>query len=212
MRVNVILLDYLRHDFTQEVKDKNLPNAGHPFDLITVDMEGISAAFNYGLSQSAGYDGVVFMANDILLPGGWLKQMVDAAMAIPQTGSVGIHCVEAITEMKELNGIKIHQVPVAYGSVLYPMNAIREVGGYNTEYDPYGMQDSDYAFRMSRKGFIHYYLHGLISNHIGSDVNSESEYRKMKWKGLETCGEKWYRLTTKYDETGDYTVNMPEWM
>ena len=65
MKPLIILLDYLRHDHTQKVKDVNLNNAGYEFDLIEVDMLGISKAINEGIKQANGSH-VVTMANDIL--------------------------------------------------------------------------------------------------------------------------------------------------
>jgi glycosyltransferase involved in cell wall biosynthesis len=208
MKVNVIFLDYDRHQFTQQVKERNFKNAGYPFDFIEVDMKGISAALNKGIQSSRSYDAVVTMANDILMPDNWLLHMVEAAKAIPNTGMCGIHCVEGLEPMTEINGIKVHVNYTAFGNVLIPMMVINQIGFFNPEYDPYGMQDADYAYRLNNTGHVNYYLHGLKSEHLGHDVGQPSDYRRMKDEGLSKAGEVWERSTKRYEETGDYTINM----
>lgn len=211
MKVNVIFLDYERHQFTEKVKQINFSNAGHPFNLVEIDMKGISEAINKGIQLSKGYDAVVTMANDILMPDNWLLEMVKAATAIPMTGMAGIHCVEGIEEMTVINGVKVHVNFTAFGNVLIPMMAINTIGFFNTDYDPYGMQDADYAYRLNNTGHVNYYLHGMKSEHIGHDVGNGTEYRKMKDDGLKMCDEKWRHWTKKYQEENDYSINIPEW-
>lgn len=211
MKVNVIFLDYDRHQFTKEVMDKNFSNAGHDFSSTIIDMKGISAAINKGIQLSKGCDAVVTMANDILMPDNWLAKMVEAAKAIPNTGMCGIHCVEGLGDFKEINGVKVHPNYTAFGNVLIPFSAINQIGYFNPDYDPYGMQDADYAYRLNNTGHINYYLHGMKSIHLGHDVGQPSDYRRMKDEGLSAAGEKWSRWTKQYEESKDYTINIPEW-
>ncbi len=170
MKVNILFLDYHRHEFTDRVKGHNLTNAGYPYSVMFIDMKGISAAINKGIQASRDYDAVVTMANDILMPDNWLYHMVQAANAIPNTGMVGVHCVEGLEPMTEINGVKVHINFTAFGNVLIPMKAINQIGLFNPDYDPYGMQDADYAYRLNNTGHVNYYLHGLKSEHLGHDV------------------------------------------
>lgn len=213
MKVAVILLDYHRHDYTARVKAHNMANAGHDLSLITIDRLGIAAALNEGIQLARGHDAIVTMANDILMPDGWLRHMVAAAKAIPETGMCGIHCVEGLESPEPVNmgGILVHPNFTAFGNALIPFTAINKIGGFNEEYDPYGCQDADFAFRLNRTGHINYYLHGLKSEHIGHDVGNGTPYRAMKDESYQTAGEKWTRLTGEYDRTGNYTINLPEW-
>ncbi len=211
MKVNVLLLDYHRHEFTERVKNQNFNNACHPFDHVIIDMKGIANAINHGIAQSLHYDAIVTMANDILMPNGWLNAMVRAASLIPNTGMCGVHCVEGKGIEDIINGVKIHKSFTAFGNVLIPMAAINKIGYFNTDYDPYGMQDADYAYRLNKSGFINYYLDGLKSEHIGHDVGQQSEYRKMKDDGLNVAGEKWGKWTAHYESTGDYTIDFKDW-
>jgi GT2 family glycosyltransferase len=211
MKVNVLFLDYQRHDFTARVLCKNMDSVGYPFDLIKIDMLGIAKAINYGISQSKEYDAVVTMANDILMPDNWLLQMVTAAEAIPNTGMCGIHVVEGINEMQIINGIPVHVQDASFGNVLIPMSAIKKIGYFNEAYDPYGMQDSDYAFRLRQTGHLNYYLNGIRAEHIGHDVGQDTPYRKMKDEGLSKCDYLWARETQKYQDNNDYTIFLNEY-
>ena len=204
MKVSIILLDYLRHDYTEQVKNHNLYNAGHEFNLVQLDIYGISKAINTGIEQSKGYDAVVIMANDILMPDNWLKRMVEAATAIENTGMVGIHCVLDLLEPSVINGIKVHVQITPFGNVLIPMKAIEKIGKFNENLDPYSVQDYDYSYRLQMTGHINYYLYGLSSNHIGHDSGQNSEYRKMKDESLSKGGEIWTRESQKYIDTNSY--------
>ena len=206
MLVNIILLNYERKEHTQRIKNVNFSNAGFYFDFIEVEMKGISRAINYGISRSYQYDAIVTMANDILMPENWLQRMVEAALSIPNTGMCGIHCVEMLGERSYVNGIPIHQADAVFGNVLIPMKAIETIGKFNEVYDPYGMQDSDYSFRLKQTGHLNYYLSGLTAEHIGHDVGQDTPYRKMKDEGLSKCDKLWAQETGKYLSTNNYVI------
>lgn len=212
MNINVILLDYDRHDFTQRVKDVNFNNAGYPFDFTIVDMKGISRALNYGIFQSRTYDAVVTMANDILMPNDWLNRMVQAMITIPNSGNIAIHTVQEIAEPQTINGLQVHIQEAVFGNVLIPMKAIDKIGYFNEAYDPYGMQDSDYCYRLHKTGHLNYYLSGLRAEHIGHDVGQDTPYRKMKDDGLNRCGTLWGEETKKYDDSNNYTIYLNEYL
>lgn len=201
-KVNILLLNYQRHTFTQRVKDKNLNNAGMPFELIEIDRKGISAAFNEGLRQCDGSH-VVFMANDILMPDNWLSEMVRHIDGIPNSGIVGIHTVETLTPIETVNGFQIHPVHTPFGNTIIKYELVDKIGGYNEDYDPYGMQDSDYGERAKIAGYLNYYLPNMKAEHIGHDVGDNSDYRRMKDEGLALASEKWQRWTNYYHQTGN---------
>jgi GT2 family glycosyltransferase len=190
----------------------NFNNAGYPFDFTIVDMKGISKAINYGIFQSRTYDAVVTMANDILMPNSWLERMVQAMITIPNSGMIGIHTVESISEPTTINGLQVHIQEAAFGNVLIPMKAIDKIGYFNEAYDPYGMQDRDYSYRLQMTGHLNYYLSGLRAEHIGHDVGQDTPYRKMKDEGLSKCDYLWARETGKYQEENNYTIYQTEWL
>lgn len=203
MKVLVIFLDYLRHDFTKQSL-KSIADAGYPFDLITIDKFGIATATNDGFdfAKKNGYDAIVYAANDIQLPDNWLAQMVHYAQTIPNTGMCGIHCVESLGHQIEMNGLMIHPTNCAFANILIPMKVIDDIGYMNEDHDPYGMQDSDYALRLNNSGYINYYIPNLTQQHIGHDVGNGTEYRKMKDEGLSAVAPKWEFWANYYAQNG----------
>jgi len=201
MKVAIIFLDYMRHDHTSAAL-KNLTNAGHPFDLFTIDVKGVARAINEGLKRCfwPKYDAFVTMANDITMPDGWLKAMVHATI-YDNAGIIGIHTVEALPE-KDINGM--HPTFMPFGNVLIKAEVVEKIGFFNEDHDPYGMQDSDYGYRATKAGFYNFYLPNMKAEHIGHDVGDTSEYRKMKDEGLAIAGEKYTKWCEHYDKTRNY--------
>ena len=151
MKVAIIFLDYKRHEFTKKTMSENLTNCGYDYVFIYINKLGVSAALNEGIRKAKEWnvDAIITMANDILMPFNWLYEMVRYLKVIHNTGMCGIHCVE--NEPKELisiNNVEIEKTFVPFGNVIIPMDAINHVGGFNEEYDPYGMQDRDMAYRL----------------------------------------------------------------
>lgn len=197
MNITIILLDYQRHDHTETVKRVNLNNAGHPFELVTINRKGISAAINEGIHQADG--AVVTMANDILMPNNWLYDMVRYAERIPNSGMVGMHTVESQTNYNHELGI---WECCPFGNALITKEAIEKVGYFNLDLDPYSTNDADYYHRCCMAGLRSYYIPGKCE-HIGHDVGEQTEYRKMKDQSLNELwrkGEQWYNY---YKTTGN---------
>lgn len=204
MIVKVILLDYLRHEFTDRVMKTNKERAQYFFEYIVVDKLGISAAVNEGLRQAGEFDYVVIMGNDIEMPEGWLKEMVRYAETIPTTGTVGIHTVEHKYGYKIVNGLPLYEVACAFGNNLIPKKVIEAVGGYNEDYDPYGTQDYDFSYRVSKAGFINYYIPELKATHLGHDVGQDTDYRRMKDDSLKLAHGKMQYWFDWYEKNGIY--------
>ena len=209
MKVAIIFLDYMRHDHTPAAL-KNLTNAGHPFDLFTIDVKGVARAINQGINKcidheavtfSSFYDAIVTMANDIAMPDKWLRDMAYYGSLMPFAGIVGIHTVEALPE-KDIHGV--HPTFMPFGNVLIKAEVVEKIGFFNEDHDPYGMQDSDYGYRATKAGFYNFYLPGMKAEHIGHDVGDTSDYRKMKDAGLAIAGEKYRKWCEHYDKTGNY--------
>ena len=123
--------------------------------------------------------------------------MVHDAELIPNTGMSAIHCVEGLPDEQTINGIKCHPSWGVFGNTLLTKNAFETIGYFNTDHDPYGMQDSDYCYRLHKAGFTNYYISMLRAEHIGGDVGTGTEYRKMKDEGLNKAGYifgKWQKI------------------
>lgn len=203
MKIAVIFLDYFRKQHSAEALE-SVNKGGYPFDLFIIQRRGISTALNEGLDNTTNYDAIITCANDIVMPSNWLYEMVTYANAISETGMCGIHCVEDKANAIERNGKMICPTFTAFGNVLIPRKVIDTIGYFNEDYDPYGMQDADFAYRLNKTGFINYYIPHLSSNHIGHDVGQNTEYRRMKDEGLAIADEKWKKWTKHYDETQNY--------
>lgn len=221
MNIAVILLTQNRADLTKKVIDQNFHNSGYDADCYLIDTgsdeenfyeienyynwtfcywslykRGISAGVNTGLSLTTNYDGVCILANDILLPENWLSNWVMFSQRVSKTGIIGIHCVEALPPLVD----GIHKTHTPFGNNFLTRELIDTIGGYNIEYDPYGMQDRDYAERATIAGFTNYYLPDLRSEHIGHDVGNGTEYRRMKDESLARAQEVWDKYQKIYHE------------
>ena len=205
MKIAIVLLDYFRHTFTEQAID-GFNKGNYPFDLFKIDRLGIAAALNEGIDKTRDYDAVAFCGNDIQMPENWLAMAVNHIKAIPETGMCGIHCVESLPNIEVINGLQVHPTFAPFGNVVVPRQAIDAVGYFNEAFDPYGMQDSDYGFRLNALGFYSYYMNGLQSRHLGHDVGDQSEYRRMKDEGLSRCGEIWERCIKQYKESNNYAI------
>jgi GT2 family glycosyltransferase len=217
MKIAVILLTQNRFDLTAKVCQNNFYNAGIDADCFLVDTgsdesfgnnnyfkgfytfkekTGIAAGVNAGIKlvkSKEKYDGIILMANDILMPKNWLSDFIYYANNIPKTGIIGIHCVEELPPL--IDGI--HKIHTPFGNNYISMELINTIGGYNTDYDPYGMQDKDYAERAILAGFTNYYIQGK-SEHIGHDVGDGTEYRRIKDESLQKAQAVWERYQIVY--------------
>ena len=214
MKIAVILLTLNRNDLTKKVIDQNFHNSGYDADCYLIDngsdhvpytfynwegcnasfgKRGISAAVNKGLMMTKTYDGVCLMANDILMPQNWLADWVYYSKKIPKTGIIGMHCVQELPPLVD----GIYKTHTPFGNNFITKKLIDTIGGYNIEYDPYGMQDRDYAERATIAGFTNYYIIGK-SEHIGHDVGNGSEYRKMKDESLMQAQYVWEKYQPIY--------------
>ena len=214
MKVAVILLTLNRNDLTQRVIDQNFFNSGYNADCYLIDngseqvnfkypftgydlskiKRGIGAGVNAGLRMTKDYDGVCLLANDILLPQNWLSNWVMFAKRVSKTGIIGIHCVEELPPLVD----GVHKTHVPFGNNFITRELIDTIGGYNTEYDPYGMQDRDYAERAVIAGFTNYYIPDLRSEHIGHDVGNGTDYRAMKDASLQKAQAIWEKYQPIY--------------
>jgi hypothetical protein len=219
MNIAVILLTQNRADLTKQVIDRNFYNSGHDAHCFLIDngsdeeqfteiqkyynwhyanwslhKRGISAGVNFGLSITQEYDGVCILANDILLPTNWLKNWVMYSKCVSNTGIIGIHCVEELPPLVD----GVHKTHTPFGNNFFTRKLIDTIGGYNIEYDPYGMQDRDYAERAIIAGFYNYYLPELRSEHIGHDVGNGTEYRRIKDESLARAQSVWEKYQPIY--------------
>jgi GT2 family glycosyltransferase len=199
--------DVILIDNGSSFENLNLISDSYPFSKTYhfPQNKGIATAINKGIELAEHYDGIVTLANDILMPKGWLRIMTEYAGKIPNTGMAGIHCVEHLPPLQSVNGIDVHlSYEKTFGNTLITKQAIQKIGRFNEDLDPYSNQDADYAYRLMKTGFINYYIPNLRSEHIGHDVGSGTDYRKMKDESLEANWKKHHEWLKHYDKTGNY--------
>ena len=208
MRVAILFFDYQRHEHSLQALTSVI-NAGTQFDLFTINRKGIAAAFNEGIDKTANYDYIAFCSNDITMQPHWLSKAIHALNTIPDIGTIGFHCVEGLQPHEEINGIMVHPTFTSFGNMVISRKVIDHVGRFNEEYDPYGMQDADYAYRLNCLGYKNYYLYDVKSEHIGADVGSGTEYRAMKDEGLSKASKVWEKWKAIYDAP-EYLINQKQ--
>jgi len=197
----IIYLNYKRKQHS-ELALQSIKQCQGDAELLEVEIFGIAAAINHGLKyffEENGFDYVAICANDIVMPPGWLNKMVHDAQIINNTGMSAIHCVEGLPDEQIINGIKCHPAWGVFGNALLTKQAFDKVGYFNTDHDPYGMQDSDYCYRLHKAGFTNYYISAIKAEHIGGDVGTGTEYRLMKDEGLSKAGETYAKWIKVYD-------------
>jgi hypothetical protein len=199
--IGVIFLNYLRKEYSdkalQSISVQNID-----FEVLQVEQKGISKAINIGLNhffENRKAEYVFICANDIELPLGAFNKMIHVASHIPETGVSAIHCVESLPDLQKVNDQDICPAWGVFGNYLLTKAAFDKIGYWNEDQDPYGMNDSDYCYRLHKAGFLNYYIYGLHANHLGSDVHSGTDYRKMKDEGLNKAANIFGKWQKAYD-------------
>ena len=214
----VIFLNYLRKEYSDKaLQSINVQNVD--FELLQIEQKGISKAINIGLNhffENGDAQNVFICANDIELPQGAFNKMLHVTSHIPQTGVSAIHCVEAMPELIRVNDQDICTAWGVFGNYLLTRSAFEKIGYWNENHDPYGMNDSDYCYRLHKAGFLNYYIYGLQAHHLGADVHSGTDYRKMKDESLSKAGAIYNEWKQVYDSGNlhlpylqeNYTIKM----
>jgi GT2 family glycosyltransferase len=228
MKLACVLITLGREDLTRRVITQNFYNAGLDADVFLVDNGspldmhhricaaypfretfryeqnmGVSRAINKGFQLAAAYDAVVIMANDILMPEGWLAEMHKCHKWIKDCGLIGVHCVESLPAKHDF--YPVHHTFCPFGNIYVPREVIRYVGGFNVDFLKYGMNDSEYGYRVHKAGFFSFYLgNGMKSEHIGHDMGEQTEYRKMKDAGMAVALGIYNNAVEQYEKTNSY--------
>ena len=211
MKVNILLLTIDRYHLTADFVGEALSNAGYPFELCCTDngskdMQVIELvkswnpklhilnSYNKGTAQSlnemirqAPADAYVFIGNDIRMPKDWLKKLVEAAQAVEDSGVIGIDWRGLTYDKEVVNGVTIQNTTNVFGTMFVTQKTRNKVGEFCEDYGVYGLWDSDYSIRCRIAGLRNFYIDKLKTEHMGSDVGENTEYRKMKDKSLQAA-------------------------
>lgn len=208
-----------------------LKNAGHPYELLVTDNgsadarvidyirslnpavhiinkenKGIAPSHNTMLRMAKG-DFFVLIGNDIELPPNWLARLVEDYSKIPNAGMAGIHCVETLHPEQTINDVKCHPGHNVFGTMFFGREVLKRIGYFNEVYHPYGLDDSDYSYRLNKCGFISFYINGLSSVHVENDWGQDTPYRKMKDASLSKNLALFNRSISQYDQAEQYYVS-----
>lgn len=158
----------------------NLMRAGHPFDHITINREGIANALNDGLDMATidNYDYIGYLANDIKEPDNWLAKKLDAIQTYPFAGIVA----SSLGEVKK--GIRSEHI---ISNWLVDIKLVNAIGYFNESMFPYGPIDLDYCERSHIANFNTYYVMDCMAEHIGTHATG-NEYG---WDKAEIINKNW---------------------
>jgi hypothetical protein len=162
----VIYLNYQNRNI--DTLFHNIKNACKHIDLISiVDETGISKAINKGLMQLNNFDFVTIMGNDIQEPDNWLQIRNDYM----KDTSIGICSIP----LGGFNGDSLDLI----GNFTISAEAIKRVGAFNQELDPYGAIDLDYCTRCRASGLHTKYIPNIKATHIEQNGIDTYGYNKM---------------------------------
>jgi len=146
-----------------DIIHKNLENAGHPFEVMFINKEGIANALNEAIYRYEDYDAIGYLANDIEESEGWLKKKVEALQTYYEAGIVA----------SSFGQVNVIESDFIISNYLISKQVIESVGMFNFEYYPYGAIDLEYCQRCWIAGFKTYYVQNCIAKHIGSHATGD---------------------------------------
>lgn len=143
--------------------------------------KGIAIARNQALSL-ATKTWLATIDNDILVPEGWLGEAIDIMTKNPQYGMIGVNMEGVRYGLVTLNGKAFQSKPqgnLGTACAVFSRKLHQMIGFFNTEYEFYGMEDSDYGWRARVAGFKLGYIKE-DGKHLGEGENDRGEYREFK--------------------------------
>lgn len=231
--VSVCVVTMDRFELLQSCVGENLSIAGYPFELLCVDNgskdyrvreyiadllpvyhrlnpdnQGYAPMLNQMMLRANG-NYICIMDPDLQLPGAWLRKLVEANKAIPESGVSGFHCVGELSPRTNLYHRDIHIQREVFGVKFFHKKLLETVGYFCEEFTPYGCEDADLYVRIQRIGGMKNYYLTEKAVHVGDDCGEKNEYREMKWASLRRASETLGRRVQYYDETGKYYIAPP---
>lgn len=226
----LIMITLDRSELTEQITRRNIANCGIPrerLQLIIIDNAssqqavvdfgkefadihiantiniGVAKAQNMGLVRALGTC-VCLMGNDIEMPEHWLYRAM-LATTNPYAGLIGIDCLGKANGKRQIvHGMAVNGGDV-FGTVIFHRERILSKVGYLCNaYGTYGLEDSDFSYRIQQAGLSNYYLHGMTSHHAAPDVGQDTEYRRNKDASLQANAEVFGEMQQWYAERGVY--------
>lgn len=209
--INLIIVDNHSTDETVKylrnlINDIELKNIISSLILIeNNDNLGIATARNQALYFAMNKLQTNYLStidNDVILPEGWLDKCIGVLENNKTYGMIGVNFESISYPLLSVNNYKIqHKKEGNLGTACMVFNRkLPKILGYfnNKDYSPfYGLEDSDWGFRVRVLGFKLGYIeeNGI---HLGSDEKDMGEYRKFKTKEHDSHKEKFFKICREY--------------
>jgi len=191
MKPAICFLSHNRPDYTQQSIESILKNTKYPYKLYIYDNGsdkdvreffandlykdidaikifgkknlGLTAPMNWmmKLANDDGCDLFCHIANDIIMPEGWLSYMVDAIEKVPNLGPTGINLEYKEFPIKEINGVELEEIEQegCIGGMCFCISKkLYEASGHFRFEFFYGQQDMTYTYKARCLGFKPMYI------------------------------------------------------
>jgi GT2 family glycosyltransferase len=184
---NLIIIDNASSDGTQEYLQKFCQEhstqnffKGHKLQFNKENM-GIAIGRNQALKLSES-EWLSTIDNDMLFPENWLGKCIDVLSANPNYGMIGVNVENVDYPIVEKDGLqwqKKSQGNLGAACTVFNRKLHKMIGFFNTEYQKYGEEDSDFGIRIRALGLQMGYIkeRGV---HLGEGAQDTGEYRKFK--------------------------------
>jgi GT2 family glycosyltransferase len=207
--LSIVVLAWDNLEYTQKFCESVRQHTDVPYELIIVDNGsapnaaayaraaadvsvlnetnlGFSTGMNQGLEAARGR-WVAFCNNDTILPAGWAGTLIDTAEAHPNAGIV----VPALTAARNAATVRTEPgtdveiiapfaAPPAAVIYLAPVDLMRQLGGWSTDYEIASGEDVDLCFSVWANDLDIVYDQRVLVDHIGKGSASRLE----DWEGL----------------------------
>lgn len=120
--------------------------------------------------------------NDVQMPDGWLEDSINILGANKNYGAIGVNFEPQPYPLVTLNGYTFQDKPagnLGTACMVFRKQLHQMIGFFNTQYNKYGLEDSDFGMRSRVAGFKLGYVEKM-GIHLGDDNNENTEYRKFK--------------------------------
>ena len=120
--------------------------------------------------------------NDVQMPNEWLEDSIKILESNKSYGAIGVNFEPKPYPLVTHNGCTFQDKPagnLGTACMVFRKQLHQMIGFFNTEYNKYGLEDSDFGIRARVANFKLGYVEKM-GVHLGEDNNEVNEYRKFK--------------------------------
>jgi len=152
--------------------------------ILLEENKGIAIGRNLALKKADELKPTFYCTidNDVQLPDGWLEDSIKILEANKDYGGIGVNFEPKPYSLVTKNGCTFQNKPagnLGTACMVFRKQLHQMIGFFNTEYNKYGLEDSDWGMRARVAGFKLGYVEKM-GIHLGEDNNELNEYRKFK--------------------------------